>query len=54
MLLSHRRVLDVLEGMLRGGIAVPWQAVAPLFALVTDPVHETAEKALRVLRSVRP
>jgi hypothetical protein len=49
---THRRVLDLIEVVQRGGLTAPWLSVPALVALTTDPVPDTAAKALRVLKAV--
>ena len=53
LLFVHRRVLDLIEVVQRGGLAAPWLAVAPLVALATDPVPETSAKAIKLLKQAR-
>eukprot|EP00955_Chlamydomonas_euryale_P070855 360874-Chlamydomonas_euryale.AAC.20 len=52
-LVARRRVLDLIEAVQRGGLAAPWQAMAPLVALAVDPCPTTATKSLRVVKQAR-
>eukprot|EP00887_Chlorella_sp_A99_P005943 scaffold29.g5943.t1 len=50
--LVRRRVLELMETVLRGGLVGPWTAVEPLCALCTDPLEEVRVRALRLLRQL--
>ncbi|PSC68988.1 nipped-B B isoform X2 [Micractinium conductrix] len=46
----RRRVVELMEIVIRGGLVGPWTAVAPLMALCTDPHEDIRSRALRLLR----
>lgn len=50
--LVRRRVRDLIEAVLRGGLTAPWSAVPALVALATDPQRDVGDGALRLLRQL--
>jgi hypothetical protein len=46
----RRRVVELMEIVIRGGLVGPWTALSPLMALCTDPLEEIRSRALRMLR----